>query len=442
MKIAHITAGAGGMYCGSCLRDNTLASALMDAGQEVLLIPTYTPTRTDERNVSLNRVFLGGINVYLQQHFELFRRTPWFLDRLLDFTPLLRLTTRWGIGVDPAHLGKLTVSMLHGTGGFQRKEILRLVRFLAEEGSIEIINIPNSLLISLAPAIKAEMRVPICCTLQGEDLFLDGLGEPYRSESLGLIRAHAAHVDAFIAVSSYGAHAMVEYLGIERSRIHAVPLGISFDGYRRRNDADSEPFTIGYLARVAPEKGLHLLCEAYRRLRSRPGLPSSRLWAAGYLAPKHRSYLAHIRKNLDSWGLAGHFDYHGELDRRGKLAFLQNLSVLSVPGPLADPKGLFLLEAMASGVPVLQPRCGAFTEIVETTGGGILVEPDNPDALAEAIMDLWRDPDRRRKLGSSGYEGVRAHYSSSRMSEKLLEVYQSLVKSGDRCAEFPDSFSP
>jgi glycosyltransferase involved in cell wall biosynthesis len=436
MKIAYITAGAGGMYCGSCLRDNTLAAALINAGHEVLLIPTYTPTRTDERNVSLNRVFLGGINVYLQQHLALFRKTPWIVDRFLDFAPLLRFTTRLGVSVNPARLGRLTVSMLRGTSGFQRKEILKLVRFLAEEASPEIINIPNSLLIALAPAIKAEMKVPICCTLQGEDLFLDSLGEPHRSESLRLIREHAAQVDAFMAVSSFGARQMVEYLGIERSRVHVVPLGINFDGYSRKGDADSGPFTIGYLARIAPEKGLHILCEAYRRLRSNEGLPPSRLCAAGYLAPEHKPYLAQIRRDLDAWGLSAHFTYHGELERPGKLDFLQKVSVFSVPGLYADPKGLFLLEAMACGIPVVEPRHGAFTEIVETTGGGILVDPNNPDRLAEGILDLWRDAVKRRELASRGYEGVRQHYSSVRMAEKTLEVYQSLLKQygkvGDR----------
>ncbi len=424
MKIAYITAGAGNMYCGSCLRDNALAAALMNAGHDVLLIPIYTPTRTDERNVSMHRVFLGGINVYLQQNFEFFRKTPRFLDRLLDFAPLLRLTTRWGVSVDPARLGRFAVSMLQGVNGFQRKEILSLVRFLADEVSPEIINIPNSLLIGLAPAIKAEIKVPICCTLQGEELFLDGLGEPYRSQSLRLIREHVPYVDAFVAVSSYGARNMAGYLEIEPGRIHVAPLGINFDGYSRGEESDV--FTIGYLARIAPEKGLHVLCEAYRRLRAGNGIPPSRLWAAGYLAPEHKAYLSEIRKNLDSWGLAGHFDYHGELDRRRKLAFLNSLSVLSVPGPYADPKGMFLLEAMASGVPVVQPRCGAFTEVVEKTGGGILVEPGNPDALAEGILSLWKDPGKRRELGLRGYEGVRAHYSTARMSERVLEIYQSL----------------
>ncbi len=432
MRIAYITAGAGGMYCGSCLRDNTLSAALMEAGHEVLLIPTYTPTRTDELNVSQNRVFLGGINIFLQQHFELFRKTPWVVDRFLDLGPILRLTSKWGVSVDPANLGQLTVSILRGTEGAQRKEILKLVRFLAREAVPDIINLPNSLLISLAPAIKAEMGVPVCCTLQGEEIFLDGLGEPYRREALRLIGEHASCVDAFIAVSEFGARAMAQYLGIDQSRIGVAPLGIHFDGHEAPSGADPDPFTIGYLARVTPEKGLHALCEAYRRLRATPGLPPSRLWAAGYLAAERRSYLADIRRNLESWGISGDFHYHGELNRREKLSFLKHLSVLSVPGPYDDPKGLFLLEAMASGVPVAQPRRGAFTEIVETTGGGILVDPDSPDELAEGIRELWLNPSKRKELGSRGFEGVRKHYSASRMAEKVLQIYRSLLTRGDR----------
>jgi glycosyltransferase involved in cell wall biosynthesis len=427
MKIAFITAGAGNMYCGSCLRDNTLASALIRAGHEVTLIPTYTPTRTDEQNVSHERIFLGGINMFLQQHWSLFRRTPRFIDRFLDSPSLLRFTTRWGVSVDPARLGRLTVSMLRGSEGFQRKEILNLVRFLSEEVRPEIVSLPNSLLLALAPAIKARMQAPVCCTLQGEELFLDGLGEPFRAESLRLMREHAASVDAFVAVSEFGAQKMAAYLGTERARIHVVPLGINLDGFVAAATA-GEPFTIGYLARVAPEKGLHVLCEAYRRLRSRPGLPASRLWAAGYLGPEHKSYLADLRQKMDLWGLSADFQYHGELDRRGKLAFLRNLSLLSVPGPYPDSKGLYVLEAMASGIPVVQPRHGSFIEILNATGGGILVNPNDPDHLAEGILELWLDPARRHELGLRGSEGVRAHYGAAQMVKKTEDVYRSLLK--------------
>jgi glycosyltransferase involved in cell wall biosynthesis len=426
MKIACITAGAGRMYCGSCLRDNALAAALLDAGHDVMLIPTYTPTRTDETNVSMKRIFLGGINVYLQQRFSFFRKSPQLLDRIWDFRPLLRFVTRLAVSVDPADLGGLAVSMLRGDKGFQKKEVVKLVRFLAEIEP-EIVVLPNSLLISLAPAIKAELKVPVCCTLQGEDLFLEGLGENYRKEAIQIIRDHAAYVDAFIAVSNYGAESMAGYLGIDRGRIHVVPLGIQFEGFGQRNEAEIEPFTIGYVARIAPEKGLHFLCDAYRALRSRENLPASRLWAAGYLAPEHKSFLAGIRKNLESWSLSSQFEYHGELDRRAKIKFLKDVSVLSVPEIYSDPKGLFLLEAMAAGVPVVQPRRGAFSEIVESTGGGILVEPDNPEALAQGLLDLWKDPDRRNALGVRGYQGVRAHYSATQMAEKAVAIYRSLV---------------
>jgi glycosyltransferase involved in cell wall biosynthesis len=427
MKIAYITAGAGHMYCGSCLRDNTLAAALMDAGHDVVLMPAYTPTRTDERNVSRGRVFLGGINVFLQQHLAFFRRTPWVVDRVLDYPPLLRLATRWAVSVDPAHLGAMTVSMLLGPKGFQRKEVAKLVEFLAKDFPPDIVTLPNSLLIGLAPAIKAALKVPVCCTFQGEELFLDGLGEPYRSRSIQLIREHAAHIDAFVAVSHFGRSMMAEYLGIDPGRIHVVPLGINLDGYVPRDEDDGEAFTVGYLGRLAPEKGLHVLAEAYRRLRFRPGLPPSRLWAAGYLAPEHRGYLAGIEQRMDAWGLTGHLQYHGELDRPAKLAFLQRLSVLSVPGVYADPKGLFLLEAMASGVPIVQPRRGAATEIVETTGGGVLVKRDDPDALAAGILELWTNRERRRECARRGYEGVRAHYGAAQMATRVMEVYRSVM---------------
>ena len=127
-----------------------------------------------------------------------------------------------------------------------------------------------------------------------------------------------------------------------------------------------------------------MLCEAYRRLRRLPGCPPSRLLVAGYLAPEHRGYLDGIREQMASWGLAGHFDYRGALDRAGKLAFLQTLSVLSVPSPTPTQKGQFLLEAMASGVPVVQPRLGVFTEVVENTGGGVLTDPVTSTASCAA----------------------------------------------------------
>ena len=431
MRIAHITAGAGHMYCGSCLRDNTIAAAQLDAGHDVLLIPTYTPTRPEGRNVSLDRIYLGGINVFLQEHVPVLRRMPRFLSRMLDAAPLLRLATSRGVSVNPAQLGRLTVSMLRGVDGAQHRTVLELIRFLADEAAPDIVSLPNSLLIALATAIKRELNVPIVCTLQGEDCFLDGLGSSFKAESLRLIREHAANVDAFLAVSRFGADQMSEFLGIERSRIRIIPIGIDFEGHSRAS-LDAEPFSIGYLARVAPEKGLDVLCEVYRRLRARPGCPPTRLVAAGYLAPEHKRYLAEIERKMAEWGLAGHFEYRGALDRAEKIAFLQGLSVLSVPSPQPTQKGQFLLEAMASGVPVVQPRLGAFTEVVDATGGGILADDGDLDGLAAGIASLWENPERRRQLGAAGFEGVRKHYGIPQMLAEVMRVYGGLVGTDSR----------
>src|SRR5438270_11221346 len=104
MKIAYLSAGAAGRYCGTCLHDNTLAAALGKLGVETLLVPTYTPLRTDEESVSLPRVFFGGVNVYLQQKSAVFRHTPWFFDSLLDSPGLLDWLSRRSAGMKVAKL--------------------------------------------------------------------------------------------------------------------------------------------------------------------------------------------------------------------------------------------------------------------------------------------------------------------------------------------------
>ena len=427
MRILSFTGGAGEMYCGSCLRDNALAAALLARGHDVVLTPVYTPTRTDERNVSQAQVFFGGISVFLEQQVPLFRHTPWIFDKLWDAPSVIRLASKRQIKVDAKSLGEMTVSMLRGEQGFQAKEIGKLLEWLHREPRFDVINIPYALLLGLAEPLKRELNTPICCTLQGEDLFLDGLGTPYREQAMALIQAASRHVEAFVPVSRYYLDYMPEYLGVAREKMHLVPLGINMHGFSPRPLRRGDPFTIGYLARIAPEKGLHVLVEAYRELRRTPGLGRSRLLAAGYLPPEHRPYLEEIRKKLREWGLDQEFEYRGEVDRAQKTAFLQSLDLLSVPTTYEEPKGMFLLEALANGVPVVQPRRGAFPEIVNNTGGGIIVEPDDPAALAAGFLELWRHPDRAAALGAAGADGVREHYDVSRMAEAAEQVYRTVA---------------
>lgn len=419
------------MYCGSCLRDNALAAALLARGHDLVLSPVYTPTRTDERNVSADHVFFGGISVFLEQHVPVFRYTPRLLDRLWDSSWALRLASKRQIKVNPRSLGELTVSMLKGEQGFQSKEIGKLLDWLRAEPRFDLIVIPYSLLLGLAEPLKRELKVPVACTLQGDDLFLEGLGPPYKAQSLDLIRQASRHVDAFFPVSEYYRDFMPRYLGIPRERMFVIPIAINLDGYTRREPPEGV-FTVGYLARIAPEKGLDVLCDAYVRLRSESAAQAARLVAAGYLPPEHESYLERARSVLRKAGLESEFEYHGEVDRREKIRFLQSLNVLSVPTVYEEPKGMFLLEAMACGVPVVQPRRGAFPEIVANTNGGVIVDADDPQALAQGILGLWRDRRKAAELGKAGAAGVRQHYSVEHVAEIAEDVYASVAGRGNR----------
>jgi len=428
MKIAYIATGAAGMYCGTCLHDNTLAAALLRKGHKVALIPTYTPIRTDEQDVSIDHMFYGGINVYLQQKSALFRRTPWILDRMLDSPHLLNWLSRLSSSTDAKDLGSLTVSVLKGEEGNQKKELLKLVSWLQETYQPDLIEFNNCMFVGFAREIKKRMNIPVLCALTGEDLFLEGLIEPFKSEALQVLRDRSQDVDGFIAVSQYYIEFMSKYLQVPQERIHLVRLGINLEGHGKQDRvAKMDPFTIGYLARICPEKGLHLLVDAFHRLTERLGPDGLRLKVAGYLSKKDQPYFSQVIKQIREWGLDEHFEYAGEIDRKQKIDFLNNLSVLSVPTVYQEPKGLFVLEALANGVPVVQPRHGSFPELVESTGGGILVDPIDPSALADGLEKFVRNPEMAYELGQKGKKSVHLSYSDDAMADATLQIYRKYL---------------
>ncbi len=451
MKILSITAGAGGMYCGTCLRDNAMAAELLARGHDVTLLPLYTPTLTDERNVSRPEVLFGGLSVYLQQRWPWFRSAPRVVDMILDSPAVIRALAGRSVSVDARSLGDLTVSMLKGLDGVLRKEFEKLLEWVSDEPRPDVIDLSNSLLIGLARPLRDALERPVCCTLQGEELFLDGLVDPYRRQALALIRDAMSSVDRFIAVSEYCAGHMSRYLQIPADRISVVPLGINMSGYDDRaaarggtdragagptstgsqvvptGSATGSEFRIGYFARVAPEKGLQVLADSFIQLQRQVPTARLRLEAAGYLAPSHRAYLDGVQRSLARAGLIDRFAYHGALDRTAKLAFLRSLDVLSVPATYDEPKGVFLLEALASGVPVVQPRRGTFVEVLEKTGGGLLYDHTNAEALTAALGTLWQDAALRDRLRTRGIAGVRAHYTVQRAADQALAVYEQVL---------------
>jgi len=423
MHIAIVTAGGAGMYCGSCMHDNTWARALIAAGADVTLIPTYTPIRVDEKDQSLGHVFFGGINVYLERY-AAWRMLPRVFTRWLDAPWLLGLATRFGVSNDAKFLGEMTLEMLAGEQGPHRASVEELVKYLCEELRPDVICFSNALLAGAVPALKQQFDGPVFCVLQGDDVFLEDLIEPYRQQAIERMQALVRHFDGFIVHSGYYRDFMARYLQIPLEKFYLLPLGIDLTGHdglpRERNGS---PFTVGYFARVCPEKGLHQLVDAFRLLHARH--PETRLRVGGYLGKRDQKYFEELSRETQSLGNA--FEYIGSPDRTEKVRFIQSLDVLSVPTVYHEPKGLYILEALANGIPVVQPRHGAFPELIDATGGGVLVEPGDPEHLAQVLEELMHNDSQRLQLARSGYERVRQQFDPPTMARRSLEIFSKSV---------------
>lgn len=432
MKIVYLSAGAAGTICGTCLHDNTLASALIRAGEEVLLVPLYTPLRSDEPSVSIDSLFFGGINVYLQQKSVLFRHLPrWFGD-VLNRPGLVNLATRRATSTQPEQLGALTVSMLQGEEGRQRGELEKLVQWLEREVQPDIVHLSNAMLLGAAREIRQRLDVPIVCSLAGEDVFLERLKPPFYEQAHELLIERSRDATILVALNNYFAEFMANYLQEDRNRIRVIPHGLLLEGHANRSRiSEKTTITIGFLTRICKEKGLHLLAEAFIRLSQRRDLPSIKLKVAGYLGRAERKYLADIESRLDEAGVIERYEYVGELDRPRKIEFLQSLDLMCIPTVYQESKGISILEAWANAVPVVVPSHGAFPEMIEDTGGGLLCEPNDVASIEDALVELIQDADRRTRLGQRARQAVLDRYHDTRMAHDTRALYKELLAEGD-----------
>ncbi|MFO0799253.1 MAG: glycosyltransferase family 4 protein [Gemmataceae bacterium] len=429
MRIAFVTAGAAGMFCGSCMRDNTLVAALRRRGHDALLIPTYTPIRTDEADVSQSRVFFGGINVYLQEKSWLFRHTPWLADRLLDVPRLLKWVSRFAGRVKYSELGGLAVSMLRGEHGHQSKEVEKLVGWLDAEVKPDVILFTNALLSGVIPPLRERLGLPVWVTLQGDDIFLDALPERDRAACVELIRANTADVAGFLSTSRFYADHMSGYLGVPREKVRVVYPGITLEGHGGERPARRDGrLTVGYFARVCPEKGFHLAVEGFLTLMKSADAPDAVLRASGWLGENDKPFFREQVARLAAAGLAERFEYVESPTHEAKVEFFRAADVLCVPTTYREPKGLYVLEAWANGLPAVLPAHGTFPELL-ADGGGLLVPPGDPAALAAALRRALADHDWRDAAGRAGAAAVRERFTADVMArETELVLQQAAVR--------------
>jgi len=427
------------MYCGGCFRDNALVAALRKQGHDALMVPLYLPLTLDEPDQSEQiPIFYGGINVYLDQKSSLFRRAPRWLHQLLAARPLLRWASGRAAKTQAAEVGELLLSMLRGEEGQQARELTDLIAWLKTQRPPDAICISNALLAGMARRLKAELHAPVVCLLAGEDAFLDSLPEAVQQTAWQTLAERCGDVDLFLPPSRYFGDLMGRRLQLRPNQLALLPNGISLAGYPTPAAAGSataaraEPGlapVLGYFARMCREKGLDRLVDAYLLLKKRNELASLRLHIGGGCGPSDEPLVEEQKRKLAAAGVNEHVRFFPNVTLAEKIAFYQGLTVFSVPAHYGEAFGLYVLEALAAGVPVVQPRHAGFPELIESTGGGILCEPDNVPALADAIASLLHAPERRRQLGERGQQVVHQQFSNERMAENFVRI---LAQAGKR----------
>ncbi|MFO1485597.1 MAG: glycosyltransferase family 4 protein [Verrucomicrobiaceae bacterium] len=419
MRILHLTPGTGNFHCGSCLRDHALIKALRVRGHDALMAPLYLPLVTDrEFGAQELPVQIGGISLFLQQKYNWFHKLPGFFHRWLNSPGNLRLAAKYMGMTSPKTLGEMAVGSLLGTEGRQWGEWHKLIDWIRNEKKISVISLSNSLLTGLAPAIEKELGIPVICSLQGEDSFLDTLPDPYREQCWEALRTNARSVRRFIAPSQFYAGQMRKRLDLKPGQITVIPNGIDATAFTTASPDPNWP-TIGYFARMIHGKGLTTLVDAFIDLAKRGSVPRVRLRIGGAKTAADEPYVAGLQEKLVAAGLAARVEWRPNLSFKEKVHFFHDLTVFSVPATYGEAFGLYVVEASASGVPFVQPDHAAFPELLAATEGGVLCKPDDPKALADALEAVLKDDVLRERISKTAMARVRQEFTSTRMAERF-----------------------
>jgi len=432
MKVVHIIPGTADVfYCQNCMRDKELVMELRALGHDVVLVPMYLPLFSEGEELGSAEVpiFYGAVGVYLAQHFPTLNKAPRWLKGLLDSRQLLRWVAKKSGTTRASGLEAMTLSVLRGENGSQKAELDHLMSWLVHHAKPDIVHLSNALLLGLAGRIKRELGIPVVCPLQDEDSWVDSMDPASASTAWAIMAEKAGDIAAFLPVSNYYNRFMQKRLrDIPADRFHQIPIGISPETYGPAPSTPIRP-VIGYLSKMTESLGLEVLIDAFIHLKQTAPLTSLQLKIMGGQTPDDRPFLMRMRKKLSSCGMLADVEFCEGLNKESRTRFLQSLSVLSVPMTHPEAFGMFILESLACGVPVVQPRIGAFPEIITATGGGICYDPADPAGLTQALEKLLLSPEVAHTLGRTGYETVRRDFNIKRTAERVLAVYQQCTKS-------------
>ncbi|MEA3445262.1 MAG: glycosyltransferase family 4 protein [Bacteroidota bacterium] len=425
MNIIQIIPGSGGnFYCGNCLRDSKFYEAMKKLGHKVVKIPMYLPLFADEHDLNNIPVFYGAISVYLKQQFSVFRNAPGWFDKLLNAKPMLKLAAKMSASTQATGLEDMTISMLLGEEGKQSHELDKMVNWIADNCRPDIIHISNALLLGLAHKLKEKLDVPIVCSLQDEDVWVDVMETKFRDKVWKLMSEKANDIDKFISVSDYYAGISIDRMDLPKEKIQTIHLGVEPDEYIFMNSAE-KPRNIGYISRMCHSNGLDILLDAFIDLKKKNEFHDVQLHLTGGSTGADKKFLKKINRKIKSNGLRDKVVFYDKFEGEERLKYFEQVSIISVPVRNGEAFGIYLAEAMAAGIPVVQPNLGAFPEIVKTSNGGIIYQENTPRQLSNALQLMLNDNNNLEIASRNARSSAEKDFNIHNLAEQLVEVYNS-----------------
>ncbi len=428
MKIVHIIPGSGGtFYCQNCMRDNDLVISLKALGHEIHMIPMYLPLSIDDHEkVNKIPVFYGAINMYFKEKLPFYRHAPKWLEKLFDSQPFLRFAAKKSGSTRASGLEEMTISMLMGEEGRQASQLNQLITYLASEIKSDVVHLSNALLLGLARRLKNDLDIKVICSLQDENEWIDLMSDVYQKRVWNLMAERTVDVDLFVAASNYYSEKSRDQLRIPSEKMTVVYGGINLDGYEL-SSLPFDPPVIGYLCRMSEYFGLGIIVDAFIRLKQDVRFKELKLYLTGGYTGDDKIFVNEMLKKISKNGFEKDVKIFEKFNKENRIQFLKSLTLLSVPVPTGEAFGAYQVEALAAGVPIVQPNVGGYPEFIEATGGGIIYESNDGENLAKAIASLLTEPDQVRKLGAQGRKAVLEKYSMSDMAKNMVIVYKSII---------------
>jgi glycosyltransferase involved in cell wall biosynthesis len=428
MKIVNIVPGFGGtFYCGNCLRDSGYTKSLIKLGHDAIMLPIYLPLNFNHDVEKAEApIFYGAVSIYMRQNFRLFKNMPKWMERFFNSKWMLRYAAKKAGSTRTEGLEEMTISMLNGADGRQKDELQELIDFLKHHEKPDVVHLSNALLMGLAKEIRTQLKIPVVCSLQDEDVWVDAMNNHYREITWNLMAEKAKDIDAFIAVSHYYANEMRQKMKIPDSKMNVIYIGIDKEIYKYSEPVFNPP-AIGYLSRMYHEHGFGLLIDAYIKLKEIDQFKDVKLKLTGGYTNDDKPYVNKQVKKLEKKGFLKDVEFIEKFCKESLSDYFSKVTILSVPVLKGEAFGTYQLESLMCGTPLVQPALGAFPEIIETTGGGAFYSPNTVDALVAKWTEVLSNPDKVKEMSKKGSESVLEKYTTEVLTNQVLAIYKTVV---------------